>query len=352
MTSSRDVILGTEALTFPWPMEDPFLFCAHHNDHYPAGDDELRPKASLAGRNLGSDFSGKDGFSMYHGLSVPGFPQHPHRGFETVTIARRGYIDHADSTGATARFGQGDVQWITTGAGVVHSEMFPLIHEDQDNPAELFQIWLNLPRKSKMVPPNFSMIWAGDVPVYTSTSDGRTAEVRVVAGRLLNTEPPPPPPHSWADEPGSEVQIWAIRLEEGARLRLPPQSAKARRNLYFFQGSRLTLGLPGEPPVQIEKLCRIRVRPDAELELTAESGPVEVLLLGAVPIAEPVANYGPFVMNTRQELEQAFRDYSRTQFGGWPWPSDGPVHPRDRGRFALHGDGKHETPRDEATGAE
>src|SRR5690606_32880367 len=120
------------------------------------------------GRNIGQDFAGIDGWRMYHGAEVPGFPQHPHRGFETVTIARRGYIDHADSLGAAARFGQGDVQWLTAGKGIVHSEMFPLLSKDDDNPVELFQIWVNLPAASKMVDPYFSMLWASDIPKVTA----------------------------------------------------------------------------------------------------------------------------------------------------------------------------------------
>ena len=139
-----DSILQTVPLgNPPWPTVDPFLFCVHHVDSYPAGNDQLGPAASLAGRDLGQDFAGLDGWRMYHGTEVPGFPQHPHRGFETVTLARRGFIDHSDSLGATARFGRGDVQWMTAGAGVVHSEMFPLIDRDQPNPVELFQIWNN-----------------------------------------------------------------------------------------------------------------------------------------------------------------------------------------------------------------
>ena len=148
----------------PWPTIDPFLFCVHHNDQYPAGNDDMSPKASLYGRNIGSDFSGKDGWSMYHGDSVPGFPRHPHRGFETVTVARQGYIDHSDSLGATARFGNGDCQWMTAGAGVVHCEMFPLVNKDKGNPTELFQIWLNLPQKEKMVPAYFTMLWKESIP--------------------------------------------------------------------------------------------------------------------------------------------------------------------------------------------
>ncbi len=96
------------------------------------------PQALLAGREIGNDFVGLDGWSMYHGDVVPGFPVHPHRGFETVTIVRTGLVDHADSLGAAGRYGSGDVQWLTAGRGVQHSEMFPLFNPDRDNPLELF----------------------------------------------------------------------------------------------------------------------------------------------------------------------------------------------------------------------
>ncbi|MEQ9325617.1 MAG: pirin family protein, partial [Polyangiaceae bacterium] len=153
---SQDLVSDPLPLGFPWVAADPFLFCVHHLDEYPRGNDEMGPEASLAGRKLGMDFDVKDGWRMYHGQVVPGFPAHPHRGFETITIARQGYIDHSDSLGATARFGHGDVQWMTAGNGVVHSEMFPLVHRDRDNPTELFQIWLNLPKKDKLVDPYFT----------------------------------------------------------------------------------------------------------------------------------------------------------------------------------------------------
>src|SRR5260221_137936 len=145
-----DVVLETHPLGFPWATRDPFLFCVHHDDAYPAGNEQLGPAASLAGRQLGHDFEGKDGWRMYHGQSVPGFPQHPHRGFETVTIARRGFIDHSDSLGASARFGAGDVQWLTAGAGVVHAQMVPLLERAAPNPVELVQILLKLPRAGRL----------------------------------------------------------------------------------------------------------------------------------------------------------------------------------------------------------
>src|SRR5689334_18537680 len=164
--AGADAVLGFAPIGFQWPVRDPFLFCVHHDDHYPAGNEQLGPQASLAGREIGMDFAGKDGWRMYHGEVVPGFPQHPHRGFETVTIVRRGFIDHSDSLGATARFGGGDVQWLTAGKGISHCEMFPLVDPSGPNPVELFQIWLNLPRAHKMVEPHFAMLWNEQIPRF------------------------------------------------------------------------------------------------------------------------------------------------------------------------------------------
>ncbi|MEZ4361313.1 MAG: pirin family protein [Kofleriaceae bacterium] len=333
---SQDPVLGVSPLATPWIATDPFLFCVHHVDGYPAGDERLGPRASLAGRDLGQDFEGKDGWRMYHGTVVPGFPQHPHRGFETVTVARRGFIDHSDSLGATARFGQGDVQWMTAGRGIVHAEMFPLLQSEQPNPVELFQIWLNLPAADKLAPPHFTMLWGPQLPEVREVDDaGRAAVVRVIAGRLGAAVAPPPPPRSWASRAESEVAIWTILLEPGARWTLPAASAGLSRVLYVFAGAGLTVADRAVPVGRVAQL-----RSDAAVTLVNGDAPTEILMLQGRPIGEPVAQYGPFVMNTRAELQQAFTDYQRTQFGGWPWPSDDPVHARDAGRFARHVDGR------------
>jgi len=329
-------ILETRALGFPWETADPFLFCVHHDDAYPAGDDRLGPAASLAGRDLGQDFAGKDGWRMYHGRVVPGFPQHPHRGFETVTIARRGYIDHADSLGAAARFGKGDVQWLTAGGGIVHAEMFPLLDRGAPNPVELFQIWLNLPAADKLVEPHFSMLWADRIPrcVFTDGA-GRATEVTVVAGQLDGRRPPAPPPRSWASRPDTDVAIWCIRMAKGASWTLPATHEGTARTLYFFRGPSMRIA--GEP---LRARAAVAVRADAAIPLDAGDDECELLLLQGRPIDEPVVQYGPFVMNTRAEIQRAFADYQRTRFGGWPWPSDDPVHGREPGRFAKHADGR------------
>jgi hypothetical protein len=327
--------METHPLGFPWQTWDPFLFCVHHDDAYPKGNAKLGPAASLAGRDMGQDFAGKDGWRMYHGQVVPGFPQHPHRGFETVTLVRRGFIDHSDSLGATARYGGGDAQWLTAGAGIVHSEMFPLLQRDQDNPVELFQIWLNLPRASKMAQPYFAMFWSGDIPRRQLGG----AEVTIVAGALDGITPPSPPPNSWASRPESDLAIWTIRLDAGAEWTVPPARKGSARTLYFFAGK--SVEIDGEP---LGSHAAVRVAADRPTKLTAGPLAIELLLLQGRPIGEPVAQYGPFVMNSRQEIVDAFGDYQRTQFGGWPWPSDEPVHPQDAGRFAKFPDGHIEKP--------
>jgi len=319
----------------PWETPNPFLFCVHHLDHYPAGNDALGPAASLAGRDIGQDFAGKDGWRMYHGDRVPGFPQHPHRGFETVTIVRRGLVDHSDSLGAAARYGEGDVQWLTAGAGIQHAEMFPLLRKDADNPLELFQIWLNLPAADKMAPPHFAMFWANQVPIV-SPAEG--ASVTVVAGALGEAHPPSPPPRSYASRSDSDVAIWLIRLAAGSSWTLPAAARGSNRSLYCFDGRGLVVS--GQP---VSDAALVMVDPDSPIRLEAAGSAVEILLLQGRPITEPVAQHGPFVMNTRAELQQAFVDYQRTQFGGWPWKSADPVNARE-GRFARRPDGVVERP--------
>ena len=348
-----NAILQIQALGFPWETADPFLFCVHHDDAYPKGNGRFGPDAALAGRNIGQDFGGKDGWSMYHGEKVPGFPSHPHRGFETVTIVRKGLTDHSDSLGAAARFGGGDVQWLTAGKGIVHSEMFPLLDTDKPNPLELFQIWLNLPARSKMCEPHFTMLWAEDIPHrFFESGDGAVTEVAVIAGRLEGprsasdpvavdvAEPLAPPPDSWASQAEADVAIWTLRMEPGARWKLPPAvNAAARRRLYFFEGDGVSVA--GEA---VGQHAAIELRAASAVELVnTGTGVAEFLLLQGRPIGEPVAQYGPFVMNTEAELRQAFDDYRRTEFGGWPWPDHAPVHGPERVRFARHAGGRVET---------
>lgn len=322
-------------LGFPWQTSDPFLFCVHHEDFYPAGNEQMGPKASLAGRNLGNDFTVKDGFRMYHGQTVPGFPAHPHRGFETVTIVTKGLVDHSDSLGAAGRFGNGDVQWMTAGKGVQHSEMFPLLNQEAENPFELFQIWLNLPRAKKMAEPHFAMLWNEDIPIYThSDAQNKATHVKVIAGNIGDTKAPASAPDSWAANPANELAIWTIRMEANAQWQLPLASAGINRRLYFYKGKSLKAA-----GTDIPQYHSVHLQADAEV--LVENGDQEsfLLLLQGKPIDEPVVQHGPFVMNSAHEIQSTMRVFQATQFGGWPWPAYDHVHPREKGRFARFADG-------------
>ena len=323
-----------------WPTSDPFLFCAYHLDDYPSANDNMGPAAALTGRNLGRDFAGRDGWNMYHGQEIPGFPRHPHRGFETVTVVRTGLLDHTDSLGATARYGGGDVQWLTAGGGIQHAEMFPLLNTEDGNPLELFQIWLNLPASDKMVPSHFTMLWNENIPRVTEEdAEGRATELTIVAGTYGDAAPPSPPPNSWASRPTSDLAIWKMRLDPGAEFQLPASADGTERSLYFHKGSGAQVGAES-----VANLSRVELEGPGPITITAGATETEILLLQARPIGEPVARRGPFVMNTQDEIQAAYSDYRETGFGGWPWTGDAPVHDRNEGRFALRADGVREEP--------
>lgn len=327
-----NAIQAVKPLGFPWVTQDPFLFCVHHEDFYPEGNDVLGPKASLAGRNLGQDFGeNKEGWRMYHGEKVPGFPAHPHRGFETVTVCTKGLIDHSDSLGAAGRFGFGDVQWMTAGNGVQHCEMFPLLNKDKKNPLELFQIWLNLPKASKKAVPHFAMLWADTIPTYRA----KGVSVKLVAGKIETTIAPPPAPNSWAASPSNDVAIWLITLEPGSNWTLPPATKGVNRSLYFYDGE--SVKVDGR---DIAEHLAVELTSDVPVDLINGKTLSKLLLLQGKPIGEPVVQYGPFVGNSREDIQQAYSDYQKTQFGGWPWPTYEHVHPREKGRFAKYPDGR------------
>lgn len=330
--ANKETVKRIRPLGFQWETLDPFLFCVHHDDKFPKGNSKMEPAVSLEGRMIGQDFIIKDGWRMYHGKTIPGFPGHPHRGFETITVVRKGIVDHADSMGGAGRYGDGDVQWMTAGKGIQHSEMFPLIHSDKENPMELFQIWLNLPRKSKYVEPHYKMFWNKDIPKI----DLEGSLVEVIAGKFNNAKAPDAPPNSWANESENEVCVLNILIKPNQKFELPASLHGLSKSLYFYEGTKIRIDnheiecfnaadLLSERPITIENLGNKEAK---------------LLLLQGRPIGEPVVQHGPFVMNSKQEIHQAFEDYHQTQFGGWPWPKLDQVHDRNKGKFALHSDGK------------
>ena len=219
-------------LGFPWKTEDPFLFCVHHLDFYPKGNDELEPSYGIEGRNIGNDFQVKDGWRMYHGQKIPGFPYHPHKGFETISIVEQGIIDHSDSLGGAGRFSAGDTQWMTAGRGILHSEMFPMLNQNDGNTLELFQIWINLPAKDKLVEPHYKMLWNEKTPVLHYDED--RVKIQLIAGKIEDQKAQDPPPYSWASHSNNEVQVLILTLKPGAKFNFGPIAPEIKRNLYFY----------------------------------------------------------------------------------------------------------------------
>jgi len=327
-------IINIKPLKLPWATQDPFIFCSYHYDSFPGGNENLGPNTSLEGRNIGQDFASKDGWNMYHGANVPGFPAHPHSGFETVTIVTKGVVDHSDSLGGKGRFGNGDVQWLTSGKGVQHSEMFPLLNED-NNPFEIFQLWLNLPKKSKKVEPYYKMLWREDIPTIIEKDDaGRETKIDLIAGTFKEQIALSPTPDSWAADPKNEVQIWTIKMEANAEFNITSIETEVTRSLYFYEGGKISIG-----ETEIDNNNIIELNPNEKVDI--KNGPEEAFLffLQGRPMKEPLAQYGPFITNTKAEIEETMDEYRRTQFGGWPWSSSEPVHDKSKSRFAKFADG-------------
>lgn len=333
------VILDIKPLGFPWETQDPFLFCVHHRDIFPKGNVNMGVEPEhLQGRNIGQDFAIKDGWRMYHGSQVPGFPYHPHRGFETVTINKEGVVDHTDSLGAAGRFMGGDVQWMTAGKGVQHSEMFPLINDDKENPFEIFQIWLNLPSSSKLVEPHFKMLWKEDIPVVEHKDPAnKSTIIDVIAGNIQGTKALDPTPDSWASNEHHAVGIFTVKMEAEATWALPKTNPEAHRTLFFYKGENIKL--EGQ---LVESNYLIQAVAGEDIEIKNGPSDAYMLILEGKPINEPVVQHGPFVMNTQEEIRQTMIEYGQTQFGGWPWKEREVVHPKSKGRFALHSDGREE----------
>lgn len=274
------------------------------------------------GKNNGADFDVDADWRMYHGDQVPGFPVHPHRGFETVTIMEEGYVDHFDSNGSKGRYGEGDVQWMTAGRGIQHSEMFPLLNQDKENPLELFQLWLNLDKKNKFVEPAYKMLWSENIPIVKNQDEqGNSFSVKVISGEYDKIKGLDPLPKSWAYNRENHVNIWIIKLDKGARFTIPAVSKTLNRMLYNYKGGVIYIN---EAPVGRDFSAHLVG--DKDIVVVNGEEPSSLLLLEGEPINEPVAMHGPFAMNYMAEIKQAYLDYEKTQFGGWSWNRIDPVN--------------------------
>jgi redox-sensitive bicupin YhaK (pirin superfamily) len=235
-----------------------------------------------------------------------GAPDHPHRGFETVTYVLEGEMEHEDSAGHRGVLRPGDVQWMTAGAGIIHSEMPTAKVRERGGRAHGFQIWVNLPARLKMMQPRYQELAAARIP-GAETKDGR-ARVRLIAGEALGVRA--------AIETQTPIVYQDWSLDEGADVTLP-LAANHRALVYVFDGE-VKVG-DGEGDGDAARAVRdgqLAVLGDGDaVRLRGVPGGGRLLLLAGVPIGEPVARYGPFVMNTADELEAAFRDYQSGRMG-------------------------------------
>jgi quercetin 2,3-dioxygenase len=230
-----------------------------------------------------------------------GAPDHPHRGFETVTYALEGQFGHKDSAGHSGTLNPGDVQWMTAGAGVVHSEMPAPEFVRAGGRAHGLQLWVNLPRSDKMIAPRYQEIPSAQIPIATS-EDGMV-RVKVIAGEALGVKA--------AIETRTPILYQHFTLQPGAKI-VHPVPPEYRVFAYGLSGK----GLYGEARREIGAQQMVVFNNDGDtVTLAAGDEPLDVLLLGGVPLKEPVVRYGPFVMNTEAEIRQAVLDYQAGRMG-------------------------------------
>eukprot|EP00930_Biecheleria_cincta_P089818 TRINITY_DN79163_c0_g1_i1.p1 TRINITY_DN79163_c0_g1~~TRINITY_DN79163_c0_g1_i1.p1 ORF type:complete len:337 (+),score=51.61 TRINITY_DN79163_c0_g1_i1:85-1095(+) len=237
-----------------------------------------------------------------------GVGQHPHRGFETVTIAFSGEIEHADSTGQRDIIRAGDVQWMTAGRGIIHEEFMSTEFSKTGGDLEMCQLWLNLPHKHKMVKPGYQAITAGQIPnVPLSSGDLADGHVRVIAGDYNST--------SGVASTFTPVNLWDIVMRAPSRPYTFDIPAGHNTVLFVRRGSIEVSDGDGSNQQLGGQQVAILEQPGTLLEITALEADTSVLLLGGEPIDEPIAAQGPFVMNTQAELQQAMHDFRSGRMG-------------------------------------
>ncbi|MFC4931988.1 pirin family protein [Massilia sp. GCM10023247] len=250
---------------------DPFLFLNHHGPQtYPP-----------------------------HNRGLP-FGPHPHRGFETVTFILDGMLTHQDSAGHESIIRAGGVQWMTAGSGLVHAEISPREFLERGGPLEILQLWVNLPPHLKMTAPRYTGLQRDEIPVISL--DGGRVAMHLVSGECEGTTGPV--------RSLTGVFMSTVSFGAGGRLRMP---ILARRNVFLYVVRGAVLAGVGEDRVAACHLAEMAMEGD-ELDVVAPEGAL-VLLGHAEPIGAPVVSYGPFVMNSREEIEQAIRDYQQGRFG-------------------------------------
>jgi len=231
-----------------------------------------------------------------------GVGQHPHRGFETVTIVYEGEVAHRDSTGAGGIIGPGDVQWMTAGSGILHEEFHSPAFSKSGGTLNMVQLWVNLPAKAKMTRPGYQGILNGDIPAVELPEGA--GKVRVIAGEYAG--------HKGPAYTHSPIDVWDVRLNAGKTATLGVQEGR----------TLAVIVLSGTVEVNGEKIARdaqMVILDRAETDFTLEAnGDAIVMILSGEPLNEPIEGYGPFVMNTAKEIDEAIADFNSGKFGAMP----------------------------------
>jgi quercetin 2,3-dioxygenase len=233
-----------------------------------------------------------------------GVGEHPHRGFETVTLVYQGEVEHRDSTGAGGLIGPGDVQWMTAGSGIVHEEFHSSAFARSGGTLEMVQLWVNLPARDKMTSPGYQTLLKGDIPVVPLAGDAGT--LRVIAGAFGESHGPA--------RTHSPMNVWDLRLQPGGRTHLPLADGHTLA-LVVLRGTVQVNGADIAREGQWVLLDRHGTGVDIEANNEAS-----VLLLSGEPLDEPVIGYGPFVMNSQKEISEAIDDFNSGRFGRMPQP--------------------------------
>ena len=228
-----------------------------------------------------------------------GVGQHPHRGFETVTIVYQGELEHRDSTGAGGLIGPGDVQWMTAANGIIHEEFHSPGFARSGGTLEMVQLWVNLPARDKRAAAGYQTLLAGEIPVVAM--DGDAGSLRVIAGDYHG--------HQGPARTFTAMDVWDLRLNAGATLQLPVAAGRNAALVVLRGNVRINSEREAGPSSLV-----LLDREGVDVAVEALDG-ASVLLLSGEPIDEPIVGYGPFVMNTRDELVQAFNDYNDGKFG-------------------------------------
>jgi redox-sensitive bicupin YhaK (pirin superfamily) len=229
-----------------------------------------------------------------------GVGEHPHRGFETITIVYAGEVEHRDSTGAGGIIGPGDVQWMTAAAGILHEEFHAPAYARRGGEFELVQLWLNLPARHKMVAPRYQTLLAADIPAVGLPEDA--GQLRVIAGEFAGSKGPA--------RSFTPVELWDVRLKAGKRTELAVPEGHTLIAAVLAGGNVRFNGEQSAGPAQLALFGR----EGGGITIAAEDD-AKLLLLAGAPIDEPIVGHGPFVMNTAGEIKQAMLDYAEGRFG-------------------------------------